>query len=59
MFFSQVVKAEQQIVRKRVKKGYIVPGDSQWTKQWSLVSLDLAEFYVSLSRNYAETRTNS
>ena len=39
--FSQVVNAEQQIVRKRVKKEYIVPRDSQWTKQWSLVSLDL------------------
>ena len=37
--FSQVVNAEQQIVRKRVKKEYIVPRDSQWTKQWSLVSL--------------------
>ena len=37
--FSQVAKVEQQIIRQRVKKGYTVPIDSKWIKQWSLVSL--------------------
>ena len=33
------MNAQQQVVRRRVKKGYTAPVDSQWYKQWSLVSL--------------------
>ena len=33
------MNAQQQVVKRRVKKRYTAPVDSQWHKQWSLVSL--------------------
>ena len=37
---------EQQVLRTMVKKGYEVPTDPNWTKQWFLVSIIIMEHYT-------------
>ena len=38
---TQVLLAEQQIAKRRVKRDYTSPTDQMWPKQWYLVSLYL------------------
>lgn len=34
---SQVISAEQQVVKKRVKRSIVNPHDAMWDQQWYLV----------------------